>query len=116
MLKQINSLNQFKALLNKDADFADNFKQDPVPVVQQIVIREMANAEHRLRRLLVVILSTIVIIALMGMVGAWYVKNSRTAPDFLIAIACFALGMLAGIFTGQVDKEKKNEPPPTQDV
>lgn len=94
---QIKSLDQAQEKLNTEPYLREIIKRDPDGFVKYMA-RQVASPEHLLYKIIIGSLCAIVIIVILGVLSAWLIKNSREAPTLITAVACTALGLLAGIF------------------
>ncbi len=93
----IKSVGQLTEVLEKEPRMLDMLKQDPIEFFQKMV-KEDPPPQYKIYRILVGSLCAVIIIIIIGVISAWFTKNSREAPTLITAVACTTLGILAGIF------------------
>ncbi len=94
---KLQSIQQLDELMESEPRLIDILKHDPVSFIKHAV-REAPAPEYKIYRILVSSLCAVVLIIILGVLAAWFTKNSREAPTLITAIACTTLGMLAGMF------------------
>lgn len=93
----IRSFDELRKRMQKDPRLIDILKHDPQGFLQRMA-KDQLQPEFKIYRLLVGSLCLLVIMITLGMILAWTVLKSRTAPDSITAMGCMALGLLAGTF------------------
>lgn len=105
------SVRELTERMRKEPRLIDILKHDPQAFLERMV-KESPQPEFRIYRILVSSLCAIVIIIILGVLGAWFTKNSREAPTLITAVACTTLGLLAGIFVSVPGREMKSSGKP----
>lgn len=103
----IHSFGELQEKMHRDPRVIDLLKHDPVGFLQKIA-KDPPQPEFKIYRLLVGSLCAIVMVIIIGMILAWFMKNSRDAPTSITAIGCFALGLLAGTFISVPGRNMRN--------
>jgi hypothetical protein len=93
----IHSLQDVEKKMYDEPSLRERIKSDPDGFVRYMV-KETISPEHRLNRIVITSLCCVVIVIILGVLAAWFVKNSREAPTLVTAVACTSLGLLAGMF------------------
>lgn len=94
---KIDSLTELEEKLDELPYLADIIRKDPKGFVHYLA-KETQLPEYALYKIVVSSLCGVLIIIIAGVLAAWFTKNSREAPTLVTAVACTALGLLAGIF------------------
>jgi hypothetical protein len=100
----VQTVQQLKDALEKDPHLADLLRYDPAFFLQKMV-KDTTPPQYRIYRLLVGSLCTVLILIIAGALAGWFIKNSKTPPDSLIAMASAIIGILVGMFIHVPGKE-----------
>lgn len=91
------TVQQLKEALQENSELADLFRYNPALFMQKLV-KDTTPPQFKVYRIMVGSLCAVLIMIVIGVFAGWFLKNSKTPPDLLIAMACTTLGMLAGMF------------------
>jgi hypothetical protein len=105
---KIGSVQELRDALDKEPRLIDMLKYDPVRFIQKMA-KESPPPQYNIYRILVGSLCAVLILIIIGVITAWFTKNSREAPTLITAVACTTLGILAGMFVN-IPKHNSSQP------
>lgn len=94
---QPQTVQQLRQSVQQDAGLVDLIRHDPVRFLKKM-IKDPLPPQYKIYRLLVGSLCAVLILIIAGALAGWFIKNSKTPPDSLIAMASAIIGILVGMF------------------
>jgi hypothetical protein len=91
------TVQQLRESIQQDNNLVDLIRYDPAYFLRKKVKAPLP-PQFRMYRLLITCLCVALILIIGGALAGWFIKNSKTPPDSLIAIAAAIVGLLAGMF------------------
>jgi hypothetical protein len=91
------TVKQLRESVQHDERLADLIRYDPALFLKKMV-KEPLPPQFRMYRMLIGCLCTALILIISGALAGWFIKNSKTPPDSLIAMAATIIGVLVGMF------------------
>jgi hypothetical protein len=102
------TVQQFREVALHDERLLELIRHDPKRFLTRM-LKEPLPPQFQMYKLLFGCLCATLIIIVVGVMVAWFVKKRTTPPQFMIVVACTILGMLAGMFISIPGKAQQRE-------